>query len=377
METTEGPIGSSRILHLTSTVTDEVVDFLGPATRELSRMGRLQSIVLFDEARTRDNVERLRRHAELVGVDIADGGGRSRYRALYEACCREIARSRPSTLHFHGLAACVVGALALRRSGATGQVLYSLRGCRSLVALCAAGWLIGMLARRSLRPSRRAAVAIFPLEVRASGSRGLRHLIEHPVHAAFLAVPRDEAPAPRVLSGGTHADTHSIDILSQIAVLLSAEALAIEFRWLGRMDEGTASRFQAAGIRIVDTDDEAVQAAELARAWLCVAPWWTQGHPLFLIQAMAAGLPGVVLDCPRHRQVVEHGTTGFVCASGDELIRAVALLLDDPALRRRMGDAARERTRARFGPSCLRPGPPVPPTSSPNAAAHDAMPPTP
>ena len=46
METTEGPIGLSRILHLTSTVTDEVVGFLGPATRELSRMGRPQSIVL-------------------------------------------------------------------------------------------------------------------------------------------------------------------------------------------------------------------------------------------------------------------------------------------------------------------------------------------
>ena len=351
METTEGPIGLSRILHLTSTVTDEVVGFLGPATRELSRMGRPQSIVLFDEARTRADAERLRRHAELVGVDVADGGGRARYRALYEACCREIARDRPATLHFHGLAACIVGALALRRSGATGQVLYSLRGRRSRVALRAAGWLIGMLARRSLRPSRRAAVAIFPLEVRAPGSCDLRHLVEHPVHAAFLAAPRDEAPAPRVLSGGTHAGTRSIDILSQIAVLLSAEALAIEFRWLGSMDEATASRFRAAGIRSVDVDDdEAARAAELARGWLCVAPGGTRGHPLFLIQAMAAGLPGVVLDCPRHRQVVEHGTTGFVCASGDEMVRAVALLLDDHALRRRMGDAARERMRARFGP---------------------------
>jgi glycosyltransferase involved in cell wall biosynthesis len=351
MESTEGPIGLPRILHLASTVTDEVFGVLGPATRELSRMGRLQSIVLFDEARTRDNVERLRCHAELVGVDVADGvEGRARYRALYEACCREIVRSRPSTLHFHGLAACVVGALALRRSGVTGQVLYSLQERRSRVALRAAGWLIRVLAQRSLHPARRAAVTTFPLEDHAPGSRGLRHLVEHPVHAAFLAAPRDEAPAPRVLSGGTHAGTRAIDILSQIAVLLSAEALDIEFRWLGRMDGSTASRFHAAGIRIVDTDDEAVQAMEFARGWLYVAPWWTQGYPLFLIEAMAAGLPGVVLDCPRHRQVVEHGTTGFVCASGDEMVRAVALLLDDPALRRRMGDAARECTRARFGP---------------------------
>lgn len=349
MKPTEGPIVLPRILHLTSAVTDEVLGFLGPAMRELSRMGRLQSIVLLDEARTRDNVERLGRHAELVGVADA-GGGLARHRALYEACCREIARSRPSTLHFHGLAACIVGALALRRAGATCQVLYSFERRHAAVAMRAIGWLIMVLAQRSLRPSRRAVVATFPLEVDAPGPRDLRHLVEHPVHAAFLAVPRDEAPAPRVLSGGTQAGTRSIDILSQIAVLLSAEAPDIEFRWLGRMDEGTASRFDAAGIRIVDTDDETVQAAEFARGWLHVAPWWTQGHPLFLIQAMAAGLPGVVLDCPRHRQVVEHGATGFVCASGDEMVRAVAMLIEDPGLRRRMGDAARERTRARFGP---------------------------
>ncbi|HUD32389.1 MAG TPA: glycosyltransferase [Variovorax sp.] len=285
-----------------SAATDEVHGFLGAATRELSRMGRPQSIVLLDDAGARRHLLELRRHADVILV-AGHASRYVRYKAFYDACCEELVRSRPALLHFHGVASCVVGSVALRRCALRARVFYSPRGAR------------------------------------APG----------PVHEALLHVRRDEASAPLVLSGGAPAGIRAIDRLSQLAVLLSAAELNIAFEWLGAMDPRLAGCLEAAGIRRVALEAGSIPASELSRGWLYVAPWRPRGHPSFLVQTMAAGLPSVVLDCPRHRQIVEHGTTGFLCGSADEMVGAVALLIDDPVLRGRMGGAARDAARTRFG----------------------------
>ena len=58
---------------------------------------------------------------------------------------------------------------------------------------------------------------------------------------------------------------------------------------------------------------------------------------------MSAGLPAVVSDIPGNRQLIEEGTQGLYVGVGDEAAIAAALwqLLSDPALRARMGEAAR------------------------------------
>jgi glycosyltransferase involved in cell wall biosynthesis len=63
---------------------------------------------------------------------------------------------------------------------------------------------------------------------------------------------------------------------------------------------------------------------------------------------MAVGLPCVVADTPLHRGIVQHGETGFLCRSERAMIERIAALLDDPGLRVRVGDAAREEARRRF-----------------------------
>jgi len=71
-----------------------------------------------------------------------------------------------------------------------------------------------------------------------------------------------------------------------------------------------------------------------------------------LLEAMASGLPVAALDVTGVRDLVTDGAEGFVAASVPELSRALAKLAADPALRARMGDAARKRallfTAARF-----------------------------
>lgn len=75
-----------------------------------------------------------------------------------------------------------------------------------------------------------------------------------------------------------------------------------------------------------------------------------EGLPLALLESMAVGLPSCVSDVDGMPEAVEHGVSGYVCAL-DDLEAWTACLLqiaEDPALRRRMGERARELARARF-----------------------------
>lgn len=72
---------------------------------------------------------------------------------------------------------------------------------------------------------------------------------------------------------------------------------------------------------------------------------------LVLLEAMAAGLPVVAVDAGGPREIVVHGETGLLAPSGSpaDLAAQIRVLADDPQLRRRLGDAGRERYVSRFG----------------------------
>ena len=68
------------------------------------------------------------------------------------------------------------------------------------------------------------------------------------------------------------------------------------------------------------------------------------------VEASAAGIPAIVTDVGGVASVVADGVTGFVIQPGDvaTLVERLRLLAADPAQRRRMGIAARQRAEARF-----------------------------
>jgi len=79
-----------------------------------------------------------------------------------------------------------------------------------------------------------------------------------------------------------------------------------------------------------------------------------EGMPVALIEAAMCGTPGVTTDVGSAGEVVVHGETGFVTApTAEALAEAAAALLGDRELRRRMGDAARERARGRYSAAAL------------------------
>lgn len=60
-----------------------------------------------------------------------------------------------------------------------------------------------------------------------------------------------------------------------------------------------------------------------------------------LVLFMSYGIPCVVSPIGEYKKIIRHGENGFLATSSEEWEKYVTLLRDDPALRKKMGEAAR------------------------------------
>ncbi len=72
-------------------------------------------------------------------------------------------------------------------------------------------------------------------------------------------------------------------------------------------------------------------------------PSYREGLPTALVEAAASGLPAVATDVPGCREIVAHGETGLLVPprSATDLATAIESLVENPALRARLGRRAR------------------------------------
>ena len=83
---------------------------------------------------------------------------------------------------------------------------------------------------------------------------------------------------------------------------------------------------------------------EMRRASVFVMPSRFEGFPMILLEAMSCGLPPVVYDFPNGaRELVTDGVNGRLVPNGDGdgLARALAQLMEDDELRRKLANQAR------------------------------------
>lgn len=88
----------------------------------------------------------------------------------------------------------------------------------------------------------------------------------------------------------------------------------------------------------------------LSQAHVVCLPSYREGLPKVLLEAMACGRPIVTTDAPGCREAVRHEDNGLLVPVKDAaaLAEAIQRLIEDPALRRRLGARGRERAVAEF-----------------------------
>ena len=86
-----------------------------------------------------------------------------------------------------------------------------------------------------------------------------------------------------------------------------------------------------------------------------VLPSDIEGLPMSILEAMAHGLPIVASNVGGVPEVIEHNQSGLLVQPGDPAALAAAIgeLLDQPAVRARLGGAARERANTEFSLSAM------------------------
>jgi glycosyltransferase involved in cell wall biosynthesis len=91
-----------------------------------------------------------------------------------------------------------------------------------------------------------------------------------------------------------------------------------------------------------------ISAADVGISWVPNDDWSRGKCGLKVLQYMAAGLPVVANPVGVHLEMIRHDETGFIAETPDEWVAAIGCLMDDAALRARMGQAGRKLVEARY-----------------------------
>jgi glycosyltransferase involved in cell wall biosynthesis len=76
---------------------------------------------------------------------------------------------------------------------------------------------------------------------------------------------------------------------------------------------------------------------------------WSRGKcSLKALQYMALGIPAICSEVGTNREVIQHGENGFLASTPQEWIRCFDILIDNPALRARLGREARQTVEQRY-----------------------------
>lgn len=101
-------------------------------------------------------------------------------------------------------------------------------------------------------------------------------------------------------------------------------------------------------IRFLGMREDVPELMAAAHAYLLISHW--EGFPRSILEALRAGLPVVATNVGGVREAAIDDVTGFLVPEGDHLFLAAKLrsLIEDPALRAGMGEAARSHYEKHF-----------------------------
>lgn len=136
----------------------------------------------------------------------------------------------------------------------------------------------------------------------------------------------------------------------KFAKILSAMATThdIEGVWVGGGDQKYVKVLEECGVRHVPQVKPYQLFQIFSKIDVYIQTSLYEGMPLSVIEAQVMGIPCVVSNVDGNRDVIEHGVTGFVANSAEEMLAYTKKLVENYDMRVAFGRAARERGLRRF-----------------------------
>ena len=279
-------------------------------------------------------------------------------------------RVRPDLVHHIALKPIVIGGLAARMAGikaivnalvGLGFVFSSEKFLAKLLRPLVSG-----LLRVTLTPQNAKVIFENPDDLAALSAAGMvRPDAAILIRGAGVDIdefsPTPEPPGkPRIVLIARMIREKGIADFVAAATILRGQA---EFVLVGAPDEGNPNTITAAELKTWQAQGKITWlgprkdiAKLLASAHIACQPsTYREGLPKSALEAMAAGKPLVATDIPGCREAVVHNVTGLLVPPRNPPALAAALktLIDNPALRIAMGEAARKRAVEEFSDSII------------------------
>jgi glycosyltransferase involved in cell wall biosynthesis len=277
------------------------------------------------------------------------------------ALARVLRREQPHVLHAHNPAAALAAVAARRLAGLP----------HTAIVATYHGVLPGRVGRatRVLAAAADAVVGVGPSSTRALLDAGLADATARTIHNAVDATTSrsadeiraelDAADAELVVTVGRYAAEKNQALLLEAAARLapSRPRLRVVLVGDGPLEDDLRRRVVELGLDGVATvTGERGDAVDVTAAGdVFVLSSDSEGLPLVLLEAMAAGTPVVATRAGGVADAIEHERTGLLVPVGDAgaLAEGIARLLDDAGLRARLAGEARRFVERTCSPAAM------------------------
>ncbi len=263
------------------------------------------------------------------------------------------AEHRPDVVHAHSSKAGVLARAAAKAAGIE-TVFYTPHGYGFLQQdrSTASRLLYKTIEKAAARLG--ATIACAPGEAAAAAALGGGPV--HTVCDAYLGEFREPLPHEGLAVGSCGRLTYARnpDAWVLLAQRLTDSRNGLKCLWIGGGEDEARIRTQLENMNLSarveltgwGTSEQARERLRSLDLFVHYSRW--DALPNAVLEAMAAGLPVVASNNSGNRDAVVDGVTGFIARDEVELLERCQRLIDDKALRLKLGVAGRERVRREF-----------------------------